>query len=102
MVRGIIKRTNSELVDGKHKKIDPLHAPHRSISFGKKKQKILTKEEALHEERRWILDHAGNTDQYLKYFNMKLNQQQSKINKLMKAKKNFEEEIARLKSNTNV
>ena len=33
---------------------------------------------------------------------MKLEQQQSKIEKLMKAKKNFEEEIKRLKSNTNV
>ncbi len=102
MVRGNIKRANSELVAGKNKKIDPLYAPHRTISFRKKKEKILTKEEALHEERRWILDHAGNTDQYLKYFNMKLEQQQSKINKLMKAKKNFEEEIERLKSNTNV
>jgi len=102
MVRGSIKRANSELVAGKHKKIDPLYAPHRTISFRKKKEKILTKEEALHEERRWILDHAGNTDQYLKYFNMKLEQQQSKIEKLMKAKKNFEEEIKRLKSNTNV
>ncbi len=61
--------------------LQTLDANERILTFGKK-PKPSTGIKALKEETRWALDAAGNTGQYLKYFNMKLEKQNSQIKNL--------------------
>jgi len=47
---------------------------------------------------RWALDAAGNTGQYIKYVNMKIDKHQSQINNLKAIHKRFDKEIAMLQT----
>ena len=74
-----------------------LEANERVLTFGKK-PKTPTGVKAVKEETRWALDAAGNTGQYIKYFNMKLEQQNSQIKKMKKMKDKYDFQIKNLKS----
>ncbi len=98
------KEKNSEsssLQSGKNDpELDLLHAlesQERSITFSKKPG-IPTGTKAVKEETRWALDAAGNTGQYLKYFNMGLAKQNSQIKQMKKMKEKFDLEIKNLQS----
>jgi len=47
---------------------------------------------------RWALDAAGNTGQYIKYVNMKIDKHQEQINHIQELHKRFDQEIAMLQS----
>lgn len=47
---------------------------------------------------RWALDAAGNTGQYIKYVNMKIDKHQEQINHIQELHKKFDQEIAMLQS----
>ena len=74
-----------------------LEANERVLTFGKK-PKTPTGVKAVKEETRWALDAAGNTGQYIKYFNMKLEQQNSQIKKMKKMKDKYDFQIKNLQS----
>ena len=74
-----------------------LEANERILTFGKK-PKSPKGFKAVKEETRWALDAAGNTGQYLKYFNMKLEQQNSQIKKMKKMKEKYDSQIKNLQS----
>ena len=74
-----------------------LEANERVLTFGKK-PKSPTGVKAVKEETRWALDAAGNTGQYIKYFNMKLEQQNSQIKKMKKMKDKYDFQIKNLRS----
>jgi DNA repair ATPase RecN len=74
-----------------------LEANERTLTFGKK-PKPSTGIKALKEETRWALDAAGNTGQYLKYFNMKLEKQNSQIKNIKKMKEKYDLQIKNLQS----
>jgi len=77
--------------------LQTLEANERILTFGKK-PKPPTGIKALKEETRWALDAAGNTGQYLKYFNMKLEKQNSQIKKIKKMKEKYDLQIKNLQS----
>ncbi len=77
--------------------LQTLEANERILTFGKK-PKLPTGIKALKEETRWALDAAGNTGQYLKYFNMKLEKQNSQIKKIKKTKEKYDLQIKNLQS----
>ena len=77
--------------------LQTLEANERILTFGKK-PKPPTGIKALKEETRWALDAAGNTGQYLKYFNMKLENQNSQIKKIKKMKEKYDLQIKNLHS----
>lgn len=73
----------------------------RYVSFGRNKQISKQKGSAYLATRdgiRWALDAAGNTGQYIKYVNMKIDKHQSQINNLITIQKRFDQEIAALQS----
>jgi hypothetical protein len=47
---------------------------------------------------RWALDAAGNTGQYIKYVNMKIDKHQEQINHIQELHKRFDQEIEMLQS----
>ena len=77
--------------------LDALESKERTISFSKKPG-IPAGIKAVKEETRWALDAAGNTGQYLKYFNMGLAKQNSQIKQMKKMKDKFDLEIKNLQS----
>ena len=74
-----------------------LESNERILTFGKK-PKNPTGVKAVKEETRWALDAAGNTGQYIKYFNMKLEQQNFQIKKMKKMKEKYDLQIKNLQS----
>ena len=95
------KMTNASKIEGKN---DPeldflrtLDANERILTFGKK-PKSPTGAKAVKEETRWALDAAGNTGQYIKFFNMKLEKQNSQIKKMKKMKDKYDFQIKNLRS----
>ena len=74
-----------------------LEANERILTFGKK-PKSPTGIKAVKEKTRWALDAAGNTGQYIKYFNMKLEQQNSQIKKMKGMKEKYDLQIKNLHS----
>jgi len=98
------KEKNSESSSLQPGKNDPeleiihaLESQERSITFSKKPG-IPTGTKAVKEQTRWALDAAGNTGQYLKYFNMHLAEQNSQIKQMKKMKEKFDLEIKNLQS----
>ncbi len=77
--------------------IHALETQERSITFSKKPE-IPTGTKAVKEQTRWAFDAAGNTGQYIKYFNMHLAEQNSQIKKMKKMKEKFDLEIKNLQS----
>jgi hypothetical protein len=98
------KEKNSESSSLQPGKNDPelelihaLESQERSITFSKKPG-IPTGTKAVKEQTRWALDAAGNTGQYIKYFNMHLAEQNSQIKQMKKMKEKFDLEIQNLQS----
>ena len=95
------KNSDSSLQTGKNDpEIELIHAlesQERSITFSKKPG-IPAGTKAVKEQTRWALDAAGNTGQYLKYFNMSLAKQNSQIKQMKKMKEKFDLEIKNLQS----
>jgi len=95
------KNSDSTLQSGKNDPeleiIHALESKERSITFSKKPG-IPTGTKAVKEQTRWALDAAGNTGQYLKYFNMSLAKQNSQIKQMKKMKEKFDLEIKNLQS----
>ena len=98
------KEKNSESSSLQPGKNDPeleiihaLESQERSITFSKKLG-IPTGTKAVKEQTRWALDAAGNTGQYIKYFNMHLAEQNSQIKQMKKMKEKFDLEIKNLQS----
>jgi len=95
------KNSDSTLQSGKNDPeleiIHALESQERSITFSKKPG-ILTGTKAVKEQTRWALDAAGNTGQYLKYFNMSLAKQNFQIKQMKKMKEKFDLEIKNLQS----
>ncbi len=77
--------------------LQTLEANERTLTFGEK-PKPPSGVKAVKEETRWALDAAGNTGQYLKYFNMKLEKQNSQIKKIKKMKEKYDLQIKNLQS----
>jgi len=111
MARRYLKRIQSSHKDSKLNDIskqipenDPelgllhiLEKQERILKFDKKPN-VPKGEKALKEKTRWAFDAAGNTGQYLKYFNMSLEKQNSQIKKMKKQKEQFNLEIKNLQS----
>ena len=96
------KEKNSESSSIQTEKNDPeldlLHAlesQERTISFSKKPGPP-TRTKAIKEQTRWAFDAAGNTGQYIKYFNMHLEKQNSQIKQMKKMKEKYDLEIKNL------
>lgn len=74
----------------------------RYVTFGDKlKQKVQEKKPgyiAAKEGIRWALDAAGNTGQYIKYVNMKIDRHQQEINHIKDLHDKFDREIQLLQS----
>lgn len=74
----------------------------RYVTFGDQlKQKVQEKKPgyiAAKEGIRWALDAAGNTGQYIKYVNMKIDRHQQEINHIKNLHKKFDREIQLLQS----
>ncbi|MFB5630250.1 MAG: hypothetical protein ACE5RN_01525 [Nitrosopumilaceae archaeon] len=74
----------------------------RYVTFGDKlKQKVQEKKPgyiAAKEGIRWALDAAGNTGQYIKYVNMKIDRHQQEINHIKELHDKFDREIQLLQS----
>ena len=80
--------------------LDLLHAldsEERTLTFSKKPG-TPTGTKAVKEETRWAFDAAGNTGQYIKYFNMHLEEQNSQIKQMKKMKEKYDLEIKNLQS----
>lgn len=69
----------------------------RILTFGRKPQPK-SPSKRLREETRNALDAAGNTGQHLKYFNYRLAQHISQIEKIKKVTDKFEHDIEKLQS----
>ena len=98
------KEKNSESNSRQSEKNDPeldlLHAldsEERTLTFSKKPG-TPTGTKAVKEETRWAFDAAGNTGQYIKYFNMHLAEQNSQIKQMKKMKEKYDIEIKNLQS----
>ena len=98
------KEKNSEssfLQNGKNDpELDLIHAlesQERTLTFSKKPGKP-TGIKAVKEESRWAFDAAGNTGQYIKFFNMHLAKQNSQIKQMKKMKEKYDLEIRNLQS----
>ena len=98
------KEKNSESSSIQTEKNDPelvhLHAldsEERTLTFSKKRG-TPTGNKAIKEGTRWAFDAAGNTGQYIKYFNMHLEKQNSQIKQMKKMKEKFDLEIKNLQS----
>jgi chromosome segregation ATPase len=74
----------------------------RYVTFGNKlKQKVQEKKPgyiATKEGIRWALDAAGNTGQYIRYVNMKIDKHQQQINHIKDLHEKFDSEIELLQS----
>ena len=88
----------------KKSKIDPeiellhaLDAPERTVFFGKTPD-IPSGIKAVKNETRWAMDAAGNTGQFIKYFNLHLQKQNNQIKKIKKMKEKYDSEIRNLQS----
>ncbi len=98
------KEKNSESSSLQPGKNDPeleiihaLESQERSIFFSKKPG-TPTGTKAIKEQTRWAFDAAGNTGQYIKYFNIHLEKQNSQIKQMKKMKEKFDLEIKNLQS----
>ena len=96
------KEKNSESSSIQTEKNDPeldlihaLESQERSIFFSKKPG-TPTGTKAIKEQTRWAFDAAGNTGQYIKYFNMHLEKQNSQIKQMKKMKEKYDLEIKNL------
>jgi hypothetical protein len=81
---------------------DVMDVENRYVTFGNQlKRKVQEKKShylATKEGIRWALDAAGNTGQYIKYVNMKIDRHQAQINHIKKLHEKFDQEIAQLQS----
>lgn len=74
----------------------------RYVTFGNQlKRKFAEKKPgymATKEGIRWALDAAGNTGQYIRYVNMKIDKHQEQINHVKRLQQKFDREVADLQS----
>jgi len=81
---------------------DVMDVENRYVTFGDKlKQKIQEKQPgyvAAKEGIRWALDAAGNTGQYIRFVNMKIDKHQQQINHIKQLHEKFDREIQLLQS----
>lgn len=87
----------SEKNDPELELLHALDSEERTLTFSKKPG-TPTGTKAVKEETRWALDAAGNTGQFIKYFNMHLAKQNSQIKKVKKMKEKYDAEIKNLQS----
>jgi len=114
MARRYLKRIQSSHKDSELKDIskqipqnDPelellhiLENQERILKFDKKPN-VPKGEKAVKEKVRWALDAAGNAGQYLKYFNMNMEKQNSQIKKMKKLKEEYDLQIKNLQFQIN-
>ena len=81
---------------------DVMDIENRYVTFGNQlRRKFKEKKSgylATKEGIRWALDAAGNTGQYIKYVNMKIDKHQEQINHVKRLQEKFDREIADLQS----
>lgn len=81
---------------------DVMDVEDRYVTFGKQlKQKFKDKKSyylCTKEGLRWALDAAGNTGQYIRYVNMKIDKHQQQINNIKKLQERFDNEISLLQN----
>lgn len=101
----IITKDDSSYIAEIGKKVvveDVMDVENRYVTFGEKlKQKVQEKQPgyaAAKEGIRWALDAAGNTGQYIRYVNMKIDKHQQQINHIKKLHERFDREIELLQS----
>jgi len=101
----IISQDDSTYLAEIDKKIeikDVMDVENRYVTFGDKlKQKVQEKKPgyvATKEGIRWALDAAGNTGQYIRYVNMKIDKHQQQINHIKELHEKFDREIELLQS----
>jgi hypothetical protein len=74
----------------------------RYVTFGEKLRNQVKEKKsgylATKEGIRWALDAAGNTGQYIRYVNMKIDKHQEQINHVKSLQQRFDREIADLQS----
>ncbi len=74
----------------------------RYVTFGKQlKNKVEEKKSGYHATKegiRWALDAAGNTGQYIRYVNMKIDKHQQQINHVKHLQQRFDREVADLQT----
>lgn len=89
-------------IDKKLEVKDVMDIESRYVTFGKHlKRKVKEKKSgylATKEGIRWALDAAGNTGQYIRYVNMKIDKHQEQINHVKHLQKRFDSEIENLQS----
>ncbi len=89
-------------IDKKLEVKDVMDVENRYVTFGNKlKQKVQEKQPgyiAAKEGIRWALDAAGNTGQYIRYVNMKIDKHQQQINHIKQLHEKFDSEIQLLQS----
>jgi hypothetical protein len=89
-------------IDKKLEEKDVMDVENRYVTFGNQlKQKVQDQKShylATKEGIRWALDAAGNTGQYIKYVNMKIDKHQAQINHIKQLHEKFDKEIAQLQS----
>ncbi len=89
-------------IDKKIEVKDVMDVENRYVTFGNKlKQKVQEKQPgyiAAKEGIRWALDAAGNTGQYIRYVNMKIDKHQQQINHIKQLHEKFDREIQLLQS----
>ena len=89
-------------IDKKIEVKDVMDVENRYVTFGNKlKQKVQEKQPgyiAAKEGIRWALDAAGNTGQYIRYVNMKIDKHQQQINHIKQLHEKFDSEIQLLQS----
>ena len=89
-------------IDKKIEVKDVMDVENRYVTFGDKlKQKVQEKQPgyaAAKEGIRWALDAAGNTGQYIRYVNMKIDKHQEQISHIKELHEKFDREIQLLQS----
>ena len=81
---------------------DVMDIENRYVTFGKKLRQAVKEKKsgylATKEGIRWALDAAGNTGQYIRYVNMKIDKHQEQINHAKHLQQKFDREIESLQS----
>jgi len=101
----IIPKDESTYISEIGKKLevkDVMDIENRYVTFGKKlRNQVIEKKSgylATKEGIRWALDAAGNTGQYIRYVNMKIDKHQKQINHVKHLQQRFDREVADLQS----
>ena len=92
-------RYNPLKVGPKVEAIDASDVQNRQITFGEQLQEqSQTEYEKTKEGLRWALDAAGNTAQYIRYFNLNMDKHQKQIDDKQKSRDKLDSDVASLQS----